>query len=156
MNRSASPAQDQSVEARVQALEDTEEIRRVLLDYCRFMDGKEFAACAALFAQDGEFVVPFGSSRGPEAIEATMEGMRGRDVGAEAGDDFHISTNHIIDVEGDTATSTSFFLFTTVSDDGWPQTPGFGHYEDVLTREDGRWRFQSRKVLPDIEASGAE
>lgn len=151
---SQAPTYAGSVEARVQQLEDTEEVRRLLLDYCRAMDAKDLAACSELFAQDGELVVPHAAPRGPEAIRAVLEGMRGSHIAAEPGGDFHISTNHIINVDGDTATSTSFFLYAIPGDDGSPETPGFGHYEDVLCRENGRWRFLSRKVLPDIQREG--
>jgi hypothetical protein len=47
----------------VQRLEDTEEIRNVLLDYGRFLDARDFAAYSRLFAKDGEWVGGFAAIR---------------------------------------------------------------------------------------------
>ncbi len=150
MTDSHGPVPDASVEARVQQLEDTEEIRRLLLDYGRFLDGKNFAACSKLFATDGEFVLPFESVRGQDAIRASMDGMLGKHLAAESGVDFHVLANATIELDGDTARSTSFWLYVSARDDGHTQLAQFGHYEDVLCRESGRWRFLSRNALRDI------
>ena len=65
--------QDKSLAARVQRLEDMEEIRTVLLDYGRFLDSRDFAAYSRLFAKDGEWVGGFGTVQGPAAIQTFME-----------------------------------------------------------------------------------
>jgi SnoaL-like domain len=150
MTGSDGPAIDQSIETRVQQLEDTEEIRRLVLDYGRFLDSKNFGECAKLFARDGEFILPFETVVGPEAIHASMNGMLGSHLGAEGGVDFHVLANLLIELDGDSARSTSFWLYVSPREDGHPQLAQFGHYEDVLKREDGRWRFKSRNALRDI------
>lgn len=59
---------DPSISSRVERLEDIEEIRTVLTDYGRFLDARDFAAYARLFAKDGEWVGGFGTVKGPAAI----------------------------------------------------------------------------------------
>ena len=62
-----------SLDSRIQRLEDIEEIRRILTDYGRFLDARDFASYARLFAKDGEWVGGFGTVKGPAAIQAFME-----------------------------------------------------------------------------------
>jgi hypothetical protein len=54
----------------------------------------------------------------------------------------------VIDVEGDTATTTAYwFALTNNTPQGDVQLLYMGHYEDVLVRVDGRWLFKQRKVF---------
>ena len=62
-----------SFEARVQRLEDLEEIRTVLTDYGRFLDARDFRSYSQLFAKDGEWIGGLGKVQGPAAIQAFME-----------------------------------------------------------------------------------
>jgi len=64
-------AQDsKSLAARVQRLEDIEEIQAVLLDYGRYLDARDFAGYSRLFAKDGDWVGGFGTVQGPAAIQS--------------------------------------------------------------------------------------
>ncbi|MBV8731843.1 MAG: nuclear transport factor 2 family protein, partial [Acidobacteriia bacterium] len=62
-----------SLTARVQRLEDLEEVRTALTDYGRFLDARDFASYAHLFAKDGEWVGGLGTVQGPAAIQTFME-----------------------------------------------------------------------------------
>ena len=68
---------DESVAARLQRFEDKEEIQKLLLDYGRHLDSRDFAAYSALFAKDGEWVGGFGSVSGPANIKTFMEKAMG-------------------------------------------------------------------------------
>jgi len=148
-----------TLEARLQRLEDLEEIRRLLLDYGVHLDGKEFGRMARLWAADGEIVnsqgAGSGPARGPEAIESLMTSMLGTDLATEPGDELHVFTNQIIEVDGDRATARTVWIYVTPAADGHPQVAQVGHYDDVLTRENGRWRFASRDWPRDIGVPGA-
>jgi uncharacterized protein (TIGR02246 family) len=146
----AAPAQAPSLAARLQRLEDMEEIRNVLLDYGRFLDSRDLAAYSRLFAKDGEWVGGFGSVRAPAAIQAFMEKNLG--TGGNRGNTFHIMSNFVIDVKGDTATAWSRWTFVTPGADGKPAISQSGRYDDVLIREDGRWKFKRRVASNDIPA----
>src|ERR1039458_7938001 len=55
----------QSMAARIQRLEDIEEIRNLLTDYGRFLDAHDLVAYSNLFAKEGEWVGGFGTGQGP-------------------------------------------------------------------------------------------
>ena len=139
--------QDKSLAARVRRLEDTEEIRTVLLDYGRFLDARDFAAYSRLFAKDGEWVGGFGTVQGPAAIQAFMEKNI---AGPNRGNTFHILSNFEIEVHGDTAKAWSRWTFVTPGADKKPAMSQAGRYDDTLVRENGHWRFKRRTASNDI------
>jgi uncharacterized protein (TIGR02246 family) len=136
--------------ARLQRLEDIEEIRTLLLDYGRFLDARDLPAYSRLFAKDGEWVGGFGSAQGPAGILAFMEKNLG--AGPNRGNTFHILSNFEIDVKGDTATAWSRWTFITPAADGKPVVSQAGRYDDTLVRENGKWRFKRRTASNDIPA----
>jgi uncharacterized protein (TIGR02246 family) len=145
--------QQPSLAAKVQRLEDIEEIRTVLVNYGRNLDAHDFGAYARLFAKDGEWVGGFGSVKGTAAIEAFMAkniGSPGKPAGT-----YHLLTNFIIDVHGDTATAWSRWGYVTPGPDKKPAIAQGGHYEDKLVRENGTWKFSRREAFVDIPHSGA-
>jgi uncharacterized protein (TIGR02246 family) len=142
----AGPAQA-SPDSRLQRLEDMEEIRTLLLDYGRFLDSRDLAAYSRLFAKDGEWVGGFGSARGPEEILAFMQKNLG--TGPNRGNTFHILSNFEIVVDRDSATAWSRWTFITPDADGKPVISQAGRYDDVLVREDGRWKFKRRVASND-------
>jgi ketosteroid isomerase-like protein len=140
------PAQP-NLAARVQRLEDMEEIRIVLLDYGRNLDARDFRAYSQLFAKDGEWVGGFGTVKGPAAIQAFME----KNIpGPNTAHNFHLLTNFEIDVKGDTAKAWSRWSFVVPSPDNKPVIAQSGRYEDVLIKEDGHWKFKRREAQNDI------
>jgi uncharacterized protein (TIGR02246 family) len=139
---------DPSLAAKVQRLDDMEEIRTVLLNYGRTLDAHDFGAYSRLFAKDGEWIGGFGSVKGPAAIEAFMIkniGTPGKPSGT-----YHLLTNFIVDVHGDTATAWSRWTFVTPGPDKKPAMAQGGHYEDTLIRENGQWKFRRREAFLDI------
>src|SRR5215510_6682649 len=82
---------DAPVAARLQRLEDIEEIRTLLTDYGRFLDARDLPAYSRLFAKDGEWVGGFGTARGPAEILAFMQKNLG--TGPNRGNTYHILSN---------------------------------------------------------------
>jgi len=141
--------------ARLGRLEDLESIRRLFQDYRHSLDSKDFHAYADLFAKDGEFIAgPGGSIRakGREAIFELVDGMRGSLLTDQSGDDVHVAVNDRIDLDGDSATATSTWLYIVRGDGDIPEVSKVGRYSDVLTREDGSWKFLRREAPCDIPA----
>lgn len=136
--------------ARIQRLEDIEEIRSLLTDYGRLLDAHDLAAYSQLFAKDGEWVGGFGSAKGPAAIQALMEKNLGVTPRNKPGSTYHLLTNFEIDVHGDTATAWSRWTFVVTGADKKPSMMYAGHYDDTLVRENGRWKFKRRVVANDI------
>jgi uncharacterized protein (TIGR02246 family) len=141
---------DESPAVRLQRLEDMEEIRTLLLDYGRFLDSRDLVAYSRLFAKDGEWVGGFGSARGPEEILAFMQKNLG--TGPNRGNTYHILSNFEIVPDRDSATAWSRWTFVTPGADSKPVISQAGRYDDVLVREDGRWRFKRRVASNDIPA----
>ena len=138
---------DASLAARIQRIEDTQEIQTLLLNYGRYLDARDFAAYAQLFAKDGEWQGGFGSVTGPSAIQAFME----KNIpGPNRDHTFHLLTNFIIDVHGDTATAWSRWTYVTPNAEKRPAPAQAGHYDDLLVRENGHWKFKRRVAGNDI------
>src|SRR5262245_58808904 len=137
---------NQSLSARIQVLEDKEEIRKLLLDYGRFLDSRDLADYSRLFAKDGEWVGGFGSVAGPANIQAFMEKNLG--TGPNRGKNYHLLSNFVITVNGDTATAWSRWAFVVPGERGAAISQA-GRYDDMLVREDGRWRFKRRVASND-------
>jgi len=143
----AAQQNDKALAARIQRLDDIEEIRGVLLDYGRYLDSRDFAAYSRLFAKDGEWVGGFGTVQGPAAIQAFMEKNI---AGPNRGNTFHILSNFRIEVHGDTATAWSRWTFVTPGPDKKPAMAQAGRYDDTLVRENGHWKFKRRVASNDI------
>lgn len=141
-----------SIEARLRRLEDIEEIGALFLAYRRALDEKDFGAYAALFAADGEFVAGEMSARGPAAIQALVEGMLGTLLTTESGSDLHVVANPEISLEGDRARARSTWIYVLRDEHGEPALCKVGHYDDLLVRERGAWRFGRREAPTDMPA----
>ena len=150
----AAAADDTS--ARLRRLEDVVQIHQLFMDYKRVLDGKDFGAYAALFAEDGEFVAIDGGARGRAAIEAMVAAMPGTNLlGANVGDDFHLVLNPQIQLDAedpDRARAQSTWAYVVKGDAGEPVLAKLGHYDDEVVREGGTWRFLRREAPMDIPA----
>ena len=133
--------------ARLQQFEDKAEIERLLLDYGRHLDSRDFAAYGRLFAKDGEWVGGFGTaSGGPAGIQAFMEKAMG--TAPNKANNYHLLSNFVITVTGDTATAWSRWAFVVPGASGAAIAQA-GRYDDQLVRENGRWRFKRRTASND-------
>jgi 3-phenylpropionate/cinnamic acid dioxygenase small subunit len=142
-----------SIEARIQRLEDIQEIRDLLTGYGRLLDAHDLASYSQLFAKNGEWVGGFGSAKGPAAIQALMEKNLGTTAKGAPGSTYHLLTNFMIKVDGDRATAWSRWSFTVTGANKSPSMLYGGHYDDTLTREDGHWKFLRRVAVNDIPHS---
>jgi uncharacterized protein (TIGR02246 family) len=141
-----------SVEARLRRLEDLEEIRELLTEYQGMLDGKDLNGYAALFATNGEFVAGDVRAQGHEEIRALVEGMLGNLLTTEQGDDAHLVVNPLVHLDGDRATAHVTWAYIVRGPEDQPLLSKLGHYEDVLVRERGRWRFLRRSASTGIPA----
>jgi uncharacterized protein (TIGR02246 family) len=138
------------LEARLARLEDLEEIRQLFVDYGRHLDRGDLDAYAALFAEDGEVLLgPLGRAKGREGIRALMAPV----VEGSAGNSFHLITAPLIELDGDRARSNVQWTALTRGPDGGPLMTMFGHHEDELVREDGRWRIARRKGFVELPSA---
>ena len=144
--QSSRPAGDGSVSARLQRFEDKEEIQNLLLEYGRHLDNRDFGAYSRLFARDGEWVGGFGSVAGPANIQAFMEKNMG--TAPNRANNYHLLSNFVIAVDGDAATAWSRWAFVVPGERGAVIAQA-GRYDDLLVRENGRWKFKRRVASSD-------
>jgi uncharacterized protein (TIGR02246 family) len=140
-----------SLEARLQRLEDLEEIRVVLTDYGRFLDARDFHSYSQLFAKDGEWIGGLGKVQGPAAIQAFMEKSIGT---TNIAHNYHLLSNFEIEIHGDTAAAWSRWAFVVPGPDKKPVIAQGGRYDDILMRENGHWRFKRRTASTDLPSPG--
>jgi uncharacterized protein (TIGR02246 family) len=146
----ARPAKKLSTEQRLQRMEDVEAIRELLVSYGRNFDKRDFAAYADLFAKDGEWVggaQGVQTYKGPDAIRGMVEKSYQPTVFPGS---YHIMSSFSITLTGlDTATAWSRWTFVVRGVHNEPVLFHGGYYEDVLVREEGRWKFKRRVVASD-------
>jgi len=140
----------ESLAARVQVLEDREEIRALILAYGQAHDHRDYRTFASLFASNGEWVGGLGTARGPEAIFALMDKSIGHNPLPMGSGTFHVMTNDQIVIDGDRASSTTKWLYLTAGEDNSPKPTYLGHYDDQFIRENGKWKFLRRESISDI------
>jgi len=134
--------------------DDRRAITALIHRYCTLVDDGDFAGFADLFA-DGSWVVegdPSGGDRGRDAVLARMEQNVIRYDGGRP-NTHHVTTN--LDVEGDsewgTATATCYVTVLQALPPDFPLQPIFaGFYADRFSRVDGHWRFDERRIRPDL------
>lgn len=142
-----------SLAARVQALEDREAIRALILAYGEAHDHRDYRAFAALFASQGEWVGGLGSAKGPGAIFELMDATIGHNPQPGGSGTYHVLTNDQIVLDGDRANATTKWIYLTPDEDGAPQAVFLGHYDDQFIRENGEWKFLRREAPVDIPVS---
>jgi ketosteroid isomerase-like protein len=120
---------------------DKEAIRELLHRYCFCMDEGRFAELAALFAEDGEWIAPYRTARGPADIAAWLQ----HSVPPQPRR-MHYVMNSIIECDGAHATARSNYLVMVEGADG-PVPSVCGTYADVLMRQADGWRFQRRQPI---------
>lgn len=105
-------------------------------------DGETFAAC---FAPDGVFHLGETVIEGREALDAFARG-----VPARLNTPRHISTNLLVDGDGDRATLRAYVrVFVLPQSGAEPVLRTQGRYDDALVRQDGGWVFTTRRFTPE-------
>jgi 3-phenylpropionate/cinnamic acid dioxygenase small subunit len=150
--------------ARMKAIEDRQAIEQLLMgDYPRALDSANWVAYGALFTKDGELIMQGGATKrtGPAAItefftklpalggQAAPTGPSACPVPQGTPRTMHVVTNLSLHIDGDTATDQAYWE-TIATRDCKSVVAGAGHYEDVLKREDGKWRFAKREIFDDL------
>ena len=147
VTQAASPPGRESLETRVQRIEDHTAIERVLMEYGRSLDNRDFAAYSHLFASNGEWSGTLGTYRGPAEIQTAMEKSFASATDIPKGANYHLLTNAVIDIDGDHAKAESKWAFVTLEEKKPPQIAAAGRYQDTLVRENGQWKFLRRVAV---------
>ena len=164
----------ESVEQRLQRLEDKAAITDLLERFFEYQETQQNEKYAHLFSKDGEMILRLGrTSGGPAGILAGMTRnptpAQGGGAGAAAGTPAssppnrsatiggadairmrHVLSNVHIELQGDTATAQSRFTLLSVDDDNRTRLGGSGRYKDDLVRENGEWKIRKRVIFRDL------
>lgn len=143
-------SQDQPLEERVRRIEDLLEVHQLFVDYGAHLDAGRFDDYAALFTEDGEVLMgPMGRAKGRQAIRDLMAGQLATQVGTS----YHIISSPVVEFHGDEATSEVMWSVIQRQPDGQPRLSMCGRHRDRLVRENGRWRFASRRGYVDLPSA---
>ena len=143
-------ANGSGVKARLQRLEDIEAIRTLLIEYGQDLDKRDFEAYGNLFAKDGVWSGGMGSAQGPREIQKMVEAGFSRMSPTLYENSHHVLTSMDIEVNGDTAKAWTRWMWVVQGPDGKPLPMRSGHYDDILTRENGAWKFKNRHATTEI------
>jgi uncharacterized protein (TIGR02246 family) len=126
----------------------TTEDRLAILDlfarYAHTLDSADKDGFVSTWAEDGVFDIGSQETvRGREALRARFanpqpEGVRNR----------HVTTNILIDGDGDHATANAYVTVIRVDAEG-RHIRLTGVYNDNLRKIDGAWKFAHRRLTPD-------
>lgn len=135
---------------RVRVLEDRLEIHQLYVHYGTHLDAGDFAAYAALFADDGEVLLgPLGRAQGPAAIRGLLE----RTIADQAAKTIHLITSPAVVLDGDRATGTAMWTVLAPGPDGRPVVTMNGRHHDEFVRTPDGWRFRRRAGTMDLPAA---
>jgi 3-phenylpropionate/cinnamic acid dioxygenase small subunit len=144
-----------SLEARLTAAEDRAAIDKLLTgDYPRALDQRRWGDYAALFTADGALTMRTTTVTGPAEIEKYFTNFRPPNASGPPPKPGEIRTMHIVTnlsfkIDGDTAVGGAYWQ-TIGMRDGQTTVLGAGHYEDVLKKQAGKWKFAQRAILNDL------
>ena len=150
-----------TLEARLAASEDRAAIEKLITgDYPRALDYRKWADYAALFTSDGALTMRDKTVTGPAEIEKYFINFRSPSAGSrpppQPGEirTLHIVTNVSFTITGDTAVGGAYWQTIGVAD-GHTSVLSAGHYEDVLKKQGGKWKFAKRKIVSDLAPPAA-
>ena len=115
-------------------------VARTITRYARTVDGRDMAACAALFTEDARITVMGETHVGSEAIKAWLALL------AKSPPGIHLTTNTLVEPAGPgRATATSDVAFIKREEAGWKIVVA-GQYSDELVARGDHWLFASRTI----------
>ncbi|MFM8304932.1 MAG: nuclear transport factor 2 family protein [Actinomycetota bacterium] len=132
--------------------DDWHAVETLVMTYAERIDRGDFAGVAALFehatyrAEHGGHIT---SQAGAEAVLATFTGLVRRFPDGTPRTK-HVTTNLVVEVDGDTATARSYYTVFQQTDALALQAIIAGRYHDRFERVGGEWRFADRLIFSDL------
>ncbi len=125
-------------------VQDRADIIDTLLNYATGIDSRDWEAFRSIWTDDLDADYG-GAGRLHGADEMTAYMVQAH---ASMGPTWHRLSNFTVNVEGDTATSRTYFHAVLNIDKSDPDTwlDVIGHYDDQLVRTASGWKIQSRRV----------
>ncbi|WP_017569410.1 nuclear transport factor 2 family protein [Nocardiopsis halotolerans] len=132
-------------EPRLRRLLDRADIHDLLARFVHCLDRRDFTGYAALFTEDGTLRLPGSEHRGRAGLAEFVAADLGRYHRTH-----HMSTNHEVEVDGDTATSRSSMraVHLRSADDPTDWWSVGGRYEHAYRRVGGTWLIHTVDITP--------
>ncbi|HEV7632959.1 MAG TPA: nuclear transport factor 2 family protein [Steroidobacteraceae bacterium] len=136
--------------------EDRARIEDLMGRYLFSMDWQDAEGYASTFTEDGVLIYGGGEQHGRKALREMIETQRASTAKRRAEDKSglrpargrHSVTNIVVEINGNTAKARAYW---TVLGNSNPQRSAsvgaYGHYEDDLVKQDGKWLFKKRQVF---------
>jgi hypothetical protein len=115
--------------------------------YRQVSDEYDGEAYAKLWTEDGEMVLETGEDQ--DSLHYVGSEQLAAQCNSHKGAGFHVTTNPIVEIDGDRATQISRLLMLQPGPDG-PKIITTATYTDELVRTPDGWRFKIRRVKPDM------
>ena len=124
---------------------DEEQIRRLLAEYCQFLDDRRYVEFGELFAPDGVWTLGGKDHHGPADVKAYMDRLLETHPNRRTK---HMCMNIAVVMHDESAdVSSDYMMFAHEGSEAW-RTVGGGRYVDQVRRtSDGKWRFAHRTLL---------
>src|SRR4051812_35553765 len=132
--------------------DDWHAVETLVMTYAERVDLGDFEGVATLFEHAtyrAEHGGEIASQEGAEAVLATFTGMV-RKYPDGTPRTKHVTTNLMVEVDGDTATSRCYYTVLQQTDELPLQPIIAGRYHDRFERVDGVWRFADRLIFSDL------
>lgn len=125
-----------------------EEIRNLLGRYCELMDAGDWTGLAELFAD--AVLTDFDGREAARGYDGVLRLYRdGTQTYDGSPRTRHLTTNPVIDVDGDDAVARSSFVVFQATDELALRPIAAGRYRDRFACRDGQWRFVGRAFALD-------
>ena len=128
------------IAARLQRIEDREEIRNLVAGYGRVVDDRDMDGLRALFAPDVRFGA-VGAAQKIEGREAVVAFYESRYAGMPLSN--HFTHDHVIVLESDNLARGQVNAHVEMVREGEPMLVAM-RYADTYVRHEGAWKFQER------------
>ena len=127
------------------ATDDILAIQKLVADYNHLVDAGEGDAFADLFVDGGSLDTGFNVVKGRDELRDFAAFVPNMAPGAR-----HLVSNVSIDGDGTEATTRLYLqMWSTAGGAAESKLVISGRYEDTLRRDDGTWRFVTRKLVVD-------
>jgi 3-phenylpropionate/cinnamic acid dioxygenase small subunit len=121
------------------------EIMDLFARYSQYVADHRHDDWASLFGDDGQMIGTDGvRGTGAAEMKRFIETMHDGWVVKQ------ISSNHLVEVDGDEAKSTSDYVVFRMVDGAWAIS-SVGRYVDELRKDSSGWRFYRRHAIPSVK-----
>src|SRR5438477_976788 len=121
-------------------MSDVEQIRQTLARYWQYLDDRRERDWVELFEDDAVLQYESTITRSRRELDVIAADLRNYTPAK------HLSSNELIEVDGEQATAHSDVVFLEPDADGSVKVRYYGRCEDTLRRAGSTWRFASRVI----------